>query len=349
MINSYFILLVIGFSLFLGMNSAFADVTITTASGSGAPGCEDTSSGCFIPSTAKVNVSEKVIFSNTDGAAHTFTSGDPTMPDTVQVLFDSGLAMAGSTFEWSPIEVGDVPYFCMVHPWMQGLIIVSGSSTTTPTPTPPTLTPTQPTPIPSVSPTLFTSQYTPVDISTDKTSYYDGETIRVTGEVWQKNGYPITIIVKSPIGNKVKLDQLTVGTDKKFSMEFTSGGPLMKVKGTYIIDAQYGNANQVATTSFDFGGSTTPTPTPTPTPSESFPIGYVIAGIGIAVIVAVIVVVLSKRKKPAVKSTQSGKPQTFKPQTSGPDATQFWVCPHCGKDTEYRNQKQFCRSCNAYL
>ncbi len=106
------------------MNSAFADVTITTASGSGAPGCEDTSSGCFIPSTAKVNVSEKVIFSNTDGAAHTFTSGDPTMPETVQLLFDSGLAMAGSTFEWTATEIGDVPYFCMVHPWMQGLIIV---------------------------------------------------------------------------------------------------------------------------------------------------------------------------------------------------------------------------------
>jgi len=32
--------------------------------------------------------------------------------------------MAGSTFEWSPTEVGTVPYFCMVHPWMQGIIIV---------------------------------------------------------------------------------------------------------------------------------------------------------------------------------------------------------------------------------
>ena len=46
------------------------------------------------------------------------------MPDTVQVLFDSGLAMAGSTFEWSPTEAGEVSYFCMVHPWMQGIIIV---------------------------------------------------------------------------------------------------------------------------------------------------------------------------------------------------------------------------------
>ena len=107
--------------------AAFADhseVTIEAAQGSGAPGCEETAEGCYIPSTATVDVGGKVIFSNPDSAAHTFTSGDPTMPETVQALFDSSLVMAGSTYEWSPTEAGDVPYFCMVHPWMQGLIIV---------------------------------------------------------------------------------------------------------------------------------------------------------------------------------------------------------------------------------
>ena len=107
--------------------AAFADhseVTIEAAAGSGAPGCEETAEGCYIPSTATVDVGGVVIFSNPDSAAHTFTSGDPTMPETVQVLFDSSLVMAGSTYEWSPTEVGDVPYFCMVHPWMQGTIIV---------------------------------------------------------------------------------------------------------------------------------------------------------------------------------------------------------------------------------
>ena len=107
--------------------AAFADhteVTIEAAAGSGAPGCEETAEGCYIPGTATVDVGGVVIFSNPDSAAHTFTSGDPTMPETVQVLFDSSLVMAGSTYEWSPTEAGDVPYFCMVHPWMQGVIIV---------------------------------------------------------------------------------------------------------------------------------------------------------------------------------------------------------------------------------
>lgn len=126
-LSSFFVLFAIASVIAISAPDAFADhseVTIEAAQGSGAPGCEETAEGCYIPSTATVDVGGVVIFSNTDSAAHTFTSGDPTMPDTVQVLFDSGLAMAGSTFEWSPTEAGEVPYFCMVHPWMQGIIIV---------------------------------------------------------------------------------------------------------------------------------------------------------------------------------------------------------------------------------
>ena len=114
------------------------EVIIETAAGSGAPGCEETAEGCYIPSVASVSLGGKVIFSNTDSAAHTFTSGDPTMPDTVQVLFDSGLAMAGSTFEWSPTEEGVVDYFCMVHPWMHGIILVGEGTAPPPRPTPDT-------------------------------------------------------------------------------------------------------------------------------------------------------------------------------------------------------------------
>jgi len=36
-------------------------------------------------------------------------------------------------------------------------------------------------------------------------------------------------------------------------------------------------------------------------------------------------------------------------QTISKDDTQFWVCPHCGGNTQSRNGKQFCSKCNAYL
>ena len=117
------------FLITVSFSSAFADhiqVTIEAAQGSGAPGCEETAEGCYIPSTATVDVGGKVIFSNTDAAAHTFTAG--TFSNPVNSIFDSGLLMAGSTHEWSPTEEGEVPYFCMVHPWMNGILIIQEKS-----------------------------------------------------------------------------------------------------------------------------------------------------------------------------------------------------------------------------
>ncbi|MGH1522276.1 MAG: cupredoxin domain-containing protein, partial [Nitrosopumilus sp.] len=105
--------------------AAFADhseVTIVPAAGSGAPGCEDTAEGCYIPSTATVDVGGVVIMSNTDSAAHTYTAGTPADGPTGQ--FDTGLMIAGDSYEWTPEVVEQIDYYCMVHPWMQGVIIV---------------------------------------------------------------------------------------------------------------------------------------------------------------------------------------------------------------------------------
>jgi len=124
-ISSFFVLFAIAAGIVAMTPGAFADhseVTVEAAQGSGAPGCEETAEGCYIPSTATVDVGGVVIFSNPDSAAHTFTSGTPT--DGPDGVFDSGLAMAGSTYEWNPTEAGTQNYFCMVHPWMQGMIIV---------------------------------------------------------------------------------------------------------------------------------------------------------------------------------------------------------------------------------
>ena len=124
-ISSFFVLFAIAAGIVAITPAAFAnsEVTITPVAGSKDPGCEQTNE-CYTPNTVTVDVGGKVIMINTDNAAHTFTSGDPTMPQTVQALFHSGLLMKDGSYEWTPTEEGTVPYFCMVHPWMQGLIIV---------------------------------------------------------------------------------------------------------------------------------------------------------------------------------------------------------------------------------
>lgn len=125
--STFFVLLAI-VGLVATVPSAFADhteVTVTVASGSGTPGCDETAEGCYLPKEVTVDVGGKVIFSNTDTAAHTFTAGTPA--DGPSGEFDSGLVMAGGTYEATLEKEGTVGYFCMVHPWMVGSIVVQAA------------------------------------------------------------------------------------------------------------------------------------------------------------------------------------------------------------------------------
>ena len=105
--------------------AAFADnmaAEVVNAEGSSVPGCETTNE-CFIPHTATIGVGGEVIWSNPDLAAHTITSGVLAGggPDG---KFDSGLLSPGAGFSHTFDEAGTYPYFCMVHPWMNGLVVV---------------------------------------------------------------------------------------------------------------------------------------------------------------------------------------------------------------------------------
>jgi len=93
-------------------------------------------------------------------------------------------------------------------------------------------------------------------LTTDKTSYGDGDTILVTGEVRDLlSGYQISLQVFEPkFGNRVSLAQIDVGSDKKFSVEITAGGNLFSAEGTYTIFVQYGGPARTAEITFEFGG-----------------------------------------------------------------------------------------------
>ena len=56
---------------------------------------------------------------------HTFTSGtvDGFAPSP-DGTFDTGVLMSGEAFEWIPESAGEQPYYCMLHTWMIGTIIV---------------------------------------------------------------------------------------------------------------------------------------------------------------------------------------------------------------------------------
>jgi len=108
---------------------AFADhhmQTVTNAPGSSTPGCEDTADGCFIPSPVTIPMGGTVTWENNDTAAHTSTGGSAT--EGPSGVFDSSLIMAGSSFSHTFEDAGTFDYFCMVHPWMAGTVIVEDAA-----------------------------------------------------------------------------------------------------------------------------------------------------------------------------------------------------------------------------
>jgi len=50
-----------------------------------------------------------------------------------------------------------------------------------------------------------------------------------------------------------------------------------------------------------------------------------------------------------VCSEKLDKRQAKRLSKSASDVTMFWVCPTCGTDTEFKDNKQYCNSCKKYL
>lgn len=102
-----------------------ATVSLPAGSGASADAPCVAENSCFMPAEVTVDIGGEVTWSNDDTAAHTVTSGDLSAdPDNVGTVFDSSLFMAGKTFSHKFDAAGEYPYFCMVHPWMVGKVIV---------------------------------------------------------------------------------------------------------------------------------------------------------------------------------------------------------------------------------
>ena len=129
-ICSFFVLFAIVAVMVSSTPAAFADhpeVTIETADNDlASPGCFETEVGCYTLNPTKVEVGGVVIMTNTDEAVmHTYTSGtvEGFVP-TADEKFDSGFLQFGDSFEYTADTVGEFPYYCILHVWMQGVLIV---------------------------------------------------------------------------------------------------------------------------------------------------------------------------------------------------------------------------------
>ena len=142
LIGSLFVVLTLVVGIMAFAPSAFADeqVTITKGAGGGADAACVTANNCFSPNPVNASPGDTVTWTNTDSASHTVTSGKPdnSTGNIVAAVFDSGLLSPGKTFshQFTAADVGTINYFCQVHPWMAGQVIVgTASEQQTPPPT----------------------------------------------------------------------------------------------------------------------------------------------------------------------------------------------------------------------
>ena len=127
-ISSIFVLFAIAAGMASMAPAAYADhaeVAIGAVEESGfSQACVET--GCYTPGVATVDVGGVVTMTNTDPTGvHTFTSGTVNgFTPSPDGTFDTGVLMSGDSFAWTPTASGEYPYYCMLHTWMVGEIIV---------------------------------------------------------------------------------------------------------------------------------------------------------------------------------------------------------------------------------
>lgn len=84
------------------------------------PGCEKTDS-CYTPSKIVIKQGNPVTWVNEDAAFHSVTSG---YYDEPSEIFDSGYLDPEESFTFIFENIGTYDYFCTLHPWMKGQVIV---------------------------------------------------------------------------------------------------------------------------------------------------------------------------------------------------------------------------------
>ena len=77
---------------------------------------------CYDPYVVTTNVGQEVVWRNYDLGLHTVTSGTVDAP--TPEIFDSGSFKTYEYFRYTFDEAGTYNYFCAIHPWMEGIIVV---------------------------------------------------------------------------------------------------------------------------------------------------------------------------------------------------------------------------------
>jgi plastocyanin len=92
-----------------------------------APGSSNPSASQFyVPPEITISAGTTVTWTNDDSTIHTVTEGGPSGSSTGgSPLFDSSIIAPGATWEHTFDAAGEFDYYCTLHPFMTGKVIVN--------------------------------------------------------------------------------------------------------------------------------------------------------------------------------------------------------------------------------
>jgi len=96
-----------------------------------------------------------------------------------------------------------------------------------------------------------------ITVTTDKSTYNDGDMITISGSTTLEciiSDTPIWVTITDPIGNTVIESNVKLGSDKTFSKSVTPTGPRWQTAGTYQILVQYCDTDNTVKTHIQFTG-----------------------------------------------------------------------------------------------
>lgn len=179
----------------------------------------------FYPDILPIEPGDSITWVNEDSETHSITSGIPTSPEYSGMFFKTGNINAQKS---GAVQITDIKdhfafyYFCEIHPWLTGKIVISTAPESQPD--------------------------TALPIAIDHTTYNKGQDVLVTGKVaddFAKISYQLLVYDKAKLIDVIEghfnddaiLGQ-TIHTDKLDSAKYT-------------LKLVYGLPTQIASTSFD--------------------------------------------------------------------------------------------------
>ena len=188
-----------------------------------------TSGITFTPEVVSIEEDSPLIWNNNDETVHTVVSvkkgiNNKNFPDGI---FDSGIFGPGDSFEIT-LKKGEYDYFCKLHPWMSGKIIV-GPSTSTPTVTE------------NNDPQIDLNDKS-IIIQKDRSGLYQkGDLVKIVGKVKILEPGAVTIKILDPSSNIITIKQIRPDSkNNSFTFDFLLDGKNFDKDGLYQVVAQFG-------------------------------------------------------------------------------------------------------------